>query len=188
MRAWSSADAILDKVRDVRTSVAESISIREAEAAFEYEPAAESDDGIRDVGEPDYAAEAASESEQTERATEYEQPAQTESAQVRPSGGVRSALGRGGTQRGRNSTRPRRSASRTHRPPLRRLLTPSPTSLPTTPSSDDTINIDQAESTSDESAADQPLPSEVHPTDDGHREGQEANGEARYRRGSGVVR
>ena len=38
-----SADAILDKVRDVRTSVAESISIREAEAAFEYEPAAESD-------------------------------------------------------------------------------------------------------------------------------------------------
>jgi osmoprotectant transport system ATP-binding protein len=46
-----SADAILDKVRDVRTSVAESISIREAEAAFEYEPAAESDAEYDDIGE-----------------------------------------------------------------------------------------------------------------------------------------
>ena len=59
-----SADAILDKVRDVRTSVAESISIREAEAAFEYEPAAESDAEYDDMGEPDYAAETAGESEQ----------------------------------------------------------------------------------------------------------------------------
>jgi len=53
---------------------------------------------------------------------------------------------------------------------------------------DDTINIEQAESSSDESAADQPPHSEGRPTDDGHREGQEANGEARYRRGSGVAR
>ena len=79
-----SADAILDKVRDVRTSVAESISIREAEAAFEYEPAAESDAEYDDIGEPDYAAETSGESEQSEQATESEQPEQAKSVQPEP--------------------------------------------------------------------------------------------------------
>jgi osmoprotectant transport system ATP-binding protein len=48
-----SADDILDKVRDVRVSIAESISIREAEAAYLYESLAEPEDGYEPVGEPE---------------------------------------------------------------------------------------------------------------------------------------
>jgi osmoprotectant transport system ATP-binding protein len=48
-----SADTILDRVRDLRVSIAESISIREAEAAQEYEPLAEPEPEYEPVGEPD---------------------------------------------------------------------------------------------------------------------------------------
>jgi osmoprotectant transport system ATP-binding protein len=52
-----SADTILDRVRDVRVSIAESISIREAEAAPEYEPLDEPEHEYESVGqaEPEYA-------------------------------------------------------------------------------------------------------------------------------------
>jgi osmoprotectant transport system ATP-binding protein len=50
-----SADDILDKVRDVRVSIAESISIREAEAAYLYESLAEPEDGYEPVGETEEA-------------------------------------------------------------------------------------------------------------------------------------
>jgi osmoprotectant transport system ATP-binding protein len=51
-----SADTILDRVRDVRVSIAESISIRDAEAAQEYEPLGEPEDEYESVGqaEPEY--------------------------------------------------------------------------------------------------------------------------------------
>jgi osmoprotectant transport system ATP-binding protein len=57
------ADDILDKVKDVRVSIAESISIREAEAAHAYEALAEPEDGYQPedgyepVGEPGEAYE-----------------------------------------------------------------------------------------------------------------------------------
>jgi osmoprotectant transport system ATP-binding protein len=195
-----SADAILDKVRDVRTSVAESISIRDAEAAFEYEPAAESDAEYDDVGEPDYAAEAAGESEQAAPATDSEQPEQAKSVQPDPAEAYappldEAALSEAETREVEEAEEAE-EAEEVSVEDAQAAAAPAPEAQPDQPAddtvrddtvSDDTINIEQAESSSDESAADQP-PSEGHPTDDGHREGQEANGEARYRRGSGVAR
>ncbi len=195
-----SADAILDKVRDVRTSVAESISIRDAEAAFDYEPAAESDAEYDDVGEPDYAAEAAGESEQAAPATDSEQPEQAKSAQPDPAEAYappldEAALSEAETREVEEAEEAE-EAEEVSVEDAQAAAAPAPEAQPDQPAddtvrddtvSDDTINIEQAESSSDESAADQP-PSEGHPTDDGHREGQEANGEARYRRGSGVAR
>jgi len=51
-----SADTILDRVRDVRVSIAESISVRDAEAAQEYEPLGEPEHEYESVGqaEPEY--------------------------------------------------------------------------------------------------------------------------------------
>ena len=183
-----SADAILDKVRDVRTSVAESISIRDAEAAFEYEPAAESDAEYDDVGEPDYAAEAAGESEQPEQAKSvqpdpadaYAPPLDEAAPSATETWEVEEAR-----EAGEASVEDAQAAAASA--PEAQSDQPADDTVRDDTVSDDTINIDQAESSSDESAADQP-PSEGHPTDDGHREGQEANGEARYRRGSGVAR
>jgi osmoprotectant transport system ATP-binding protein len=192
-----SADAILDKVRDVRTSVAESISIRDAEAAFEYEPAAESDAEYDDVGEPDYAAEAAGESEQAASATDSEQPEQAKSVQPDPAEAYAPPLGEAALSEAETrEVEEAEEAEEVSVEDAQAAAAPAPGPQPDQPAddtvrddtvSDDTINIEQAESSSDESAADQP-PSEGHPTDDGHREGQEANGEARYRRGSGVAR
>jgi osmoprotectant transport system ATP-binding protein len=81
-----SADTILDKVKDVRTSIADSISIREAEAAHEYELAEEPDDAeYEPLGEPEYEYDSDHESaEGPEAQDEYEaedQPAQYESEQ-----------------------------------------------------------------------------------------------------------
>jgi osmoprotectant transport system ATP-binding protein len=192
-----SADAILDKVRDVRTSVAESISIRDAEAAFEYEPAAESDAEYDDVGEPDYAAEAAGESEQAAPATDSEQPEQAKSVQPDPAEAYAPPLDEAALSEAETrEVEEAEEAEEVSVEDAQAAAAPAPEAQPDQPAddtvrddtvSDDTINIEQAESSSDESAADQP-PSEGHPTDDGHREGQEANGEARYRRGSGVAR
>jgi hypothetical protein len=76
-----SADTILDKVKDVRTSIADSISIREAEAAQGHELLEEPDDaGYEPLGEPEYEYESDDESaEAPEAQGEYE--AQHESAQ-----------------------------------------------------------------------------------------------------------
>jgi osmoprotectant transport system ATP-binding protein len=76
-----SAETILDKVKDVRTSIADSISIRVAEAAQEYELLEEPDDaGYEPLGEPEYEYESDDESgEAPEAQDKYE--AQYESAQ-----------------------------------------------------------------------------------------------------------
>jgi osmoprotectant transport system ATP-binding protein len=50
-----SADDILSKVKDVRVSIAESISIREAEAAHAHEVLAEPEQGYEPLGEPEEA-------------------------------------------------------------------------------------------------------------------------------------
>jgi osmoprotectant transport system ATP-binding protein len=164
-----SADAILDKVRDVRTSIAESISIREAETAHEFEPLAEADTEYSDVGEPDYAAETEAEAEQTE---------QVESAEVDPVEAYAPPLdeaARSEVEAKEVSLEGTQAAGE---------------SFPEAQSdqiADDTISIEQPESISEESEPGETAPGEDHPTADGHREGQEANGEAHYRRGSGVL-
>jgi osmoprotectant transport system ATP-binding protein len=174
-----SADAILDKVRDVRSSVAESISIRKAETAVEHEPAAGSDATYENVGETDYAAEAAGESEQAERAAESEQPEQAESVRLEPAEAFAPPLDEAALSEVQ--------AEEVSVQDAHAAVAPSADGE-SDQHADDAISIEQAESSSEESAPDQMPPSEGHPTDEGHREGQEANGEARYRRGSGVVR
>ena len=133
------------------------------------------------MGEPDYAAEAAGEPEQAEPATDSEQPEQAKSVQPDPAEAYappldEAALSEAETRKqatgGREVSVEDAQAGR-----CSGSTRPSPTSLHDghrqrdrqAMLSDDTINIDQAESSSDESAADQPTPSEGHPTDDGHR-------------------
>ncbi len=165
-----SSDAILDKVRDVRTSIAESISIREAETAHEYEPLAEADTEYSDVGEPDYAAETEAEAEQTE---------QVESAQVDPVEAYAPPLD--------EAARSEVEAKEVSLEGAQAAGEPFPEAQ-SDQIADDTISIEQPESSSEELAAEQPPPRDNQPTDDGHRGGQEANGGAQYRRGSGVLR
>jgi osmoprotectant transport system ATP-binding protein len=67
-----SADAILDKVRDVRASIAESISIREAEATKEELAFDESEPGYESLGEPAYADDDPDETEEEQAAQSAE--------------------------------------------------------------------------------------------------------------------
>jgi osmoprotectant transport system ATP-binding protein len=81
-----SADTILDKVKDVRTSIADSIAIREAEAAREFELLEEPDGAeYEPLGDPEYEYESDDESaEVPEAQDEHEaedQPARYESEQ-----------------------------------------------------------------------------------------------------------
>jgi osmoprotectant transport system ATP-binding protein len=165
-----SADAILDKVRDVRTSIAESISIREAETAHEYEPLAEADTEYSDVGEPDYAVETEAEAEQTE---------QVESVEVDPVEAYAPPLD--------EAARSEVEAKEVSLEGAQAAGEPVPEAQ-SDQIADDTISIEQPEASSEEFAADQTPPGDNQPTDDGHRGGQEANGGAQYRRGSGVLR
>ena len=157
-----SADAILDKVRDVRTSACWVDLDSGCRSCLQYEPAAESGRGdMTTMGEPDYAAEAAGESEQAAPATDSSSLNKPSRCSPDPAEACSATLGRGGARRGRRtreveeakrSKRPKRSASRTHKLPLLRLLRPSPgPARRATPSGmntvgDGTINIEQAES------------------------------------------
>jgi osmoprotectant transport system ATP-binding protein len=140
-----SADTILDKVKDVRVSIAESISIREAEAAREQELLDEQDAEYEPVGEPESDYELEDESEYD---TEYESELADESEDE-----IAEAYG----------------------PPLDE---PAP-------------RIDTA---ADEASMEGPRADQPHR--DGEARGnddramfmeREANGEARYRRGSGIL-
>ena len=201
-----SADAILDKVRDLRTSIVESISIREAETAYEYEPLAEPDADYEELGEPDYAAESADESAQLESA--QDESAQLESAQDE-SAQVESAQDETAQDETAQDETAQHESAQTeptdaYAPPLdeaalseveaedagfrdSRPAVESPTGDVSKEHADDTISIEQPESISEESEPGETAPGEDHPTADGHREGQEANGETHYRRGSGVL-
>jgi osmoprotectant transport system ATP-binding protein len=82
-----SADDILSKVKDVRISIAESISIREAEAAHAYEALAEPEQAYEPLGEPDegYASDQVydqlAQPEQVYESDEvYEEPAEPDQA------------------------------------------------------------------------------------------------------------
>ena len=201
-----SADAILDKVRDLRTSIVESISIREAETAYEYEPLAEPDADYEELGEPDYAAESADESAQLESA--QDESAQLESAQDESAQDESAQDESAQDETAQDETAQHESAQTeptdAYAPPLDeaalseveaedagfRDSRPAVESSPGDVSkehADDTISIEQPESISEESEPGETAPGEDHPTADGHREGQEANGEAHYRRGSGIL-
>jgi len=201
-----SADAILDKVRDLRTSIVESISIREAETAYEYEPLAEADADYEELGEPDYAAESADESAQLESA--QDESAQLESAQDESAQDESAQDESAQDETAQDETAQHESAQTeptdAYAPPLDeaalseveaedagfRDSRPAVESSPGDVSkehADDTISIEQPESISEESEPGETAPGEDHPTADGHREGQEANGEAHYRRGSGIL-
>ena len=201
-----SADAILDKVRDLRTSIVESISIREAETAYEYEPLAEADADYEELGEPDYAAESADESAQLESA--QDESAQLESAQDESAQDESAQDESAQDETAQDETAQHESAQTeptdAYAPPLDeaalseveaedagfRDSRPAVESSPGDVSkehADDTISIEQPESISEESEPGETAPGEDHPTADGHREGQEANGETHYRRGSGVL-
>jgi osmoprotectant transport system ATP-binding protein len=201
-----SADAILDKVRDLRTSIVESISIREAETAYEYEPLAEADADYEELGEPDYAAESADESAQLESA--QDESAQLESAQDESAQDESAQDESAQDETAQDETAQHESAQTeptdAYAPPLdeaalseveaedagfrdSRPAVESPTGDVSKEHADDTISIEQPESISEESEPGETAPGEDHPTADGHREGQEANGETHYRRGSGVL-
>ena len=206
-----SADAILDKVRDLRTSIVESISIREAETAYEYEPLAEADADYEELGEPDYAAESADESAQLESA--QDESAQLESAQLESaqdeSAQDESAQDESAQDETAQDETAQHESAQTeptdaYAPPLdeaalseveaedagfrdSRPAVESPTGDVSKEHADDTISIEQPESISEESEPGETASGEDHPTADGHREGQEANGETHYRRGSGVL-
>jgi len=201
-----SADAILDKVRDLRTSIVESISIREAETAYEYEPLAEADADYEELGEPDYAAESADESAQLESA--QDESAQLESAQDESAQDESAQDESAQDETAQDETAQHESAQTeptdAYAPPLdeaalseveaedagfrdSRPAVESPTGDVSKEHADDTISIEQPESISEESEPGETAPGEDHPTADGHREGQEANGEAHYRRGSGIL-
>jgi osmoprotectant transport system ATP-binding protein len=216
-----SADAILDKVRDVRTSIVESISIREAETAFEYEPLAEADADYEELGEPDYAAESTEESARHELTEDESAPLEStphestphESAQAEPAAAYAPPLDEAalseveaGDAAFRDSQPavdpPPVDSAPVDPPPVDSApVDPPPVDPPPVDSApvdsapedestqhpDDTISIEQPESISQESEPDQTASNEDQPTTDGHREGQEANGETRYRRGSGIL-
>ena len=211
-----SADAILDKVRDLRTSIVESISIREAETAYEYEPLAEADADYEELGEPDYAAESADESAQLESAQDesaqlesaQDESAQDESAEFESAQDESAQDETAQDETAQDETAQHESAQTeptdAYAPPLdeaalseveaedagfrdSRPAVESPTGDVSKEHADDTISIEQPESISEESEPGETAPGEDHPTADGHREGQEANGEAHYRRGSGIL-
>jgi len=182
-----SAAAILDKVRDVRTSAVESISIREAETAFEYEPLAEADADYEELGEPEYAAESTTEESAPHDLTEDEsaplESTQLESTQAEPAAAYAPPL----DEAALSEVEAEEAGFRDSEPAIDPPPVDSPPEDESRQHPDDTISIEQPESISQESEPDQTASNEDQPTTDGHREGQEANGEARYRRGSGIL-
>ena len=70
-----SADDIIAKVKDVRVSIAESISIREAEAAKAYGPIPEAEQGPETLGEPEHGDDS---DELYDQLAEVEQPDSSE--------------------------------------------------------------------------------------------------------------
>jgi osmoprotectant transport system ATP-binding protein len=145
----ASAEAILAKVKDVRVSIAESISIREAEAAQAYEPLQEVESGYEPMGEP----------EQPYDSDEvYNQMAEPEQAPESEQVYDQMAEPQLVWQADSNETGPEQSQD-------------------DAPASPDGV-VERADDT-EPTIADHRIPDE-------RDESREANGEARYRRGSSV--
>ena len=172
-----SADTILAKVKDVRTSIAESISTRDAEAAREHEPQDEPQDAeYEPLGEPDYEHELTDEAGEAHEAPD--EPTVEPERKGVPTEVYAPPLDESESMNGvaadETNTNDSKAASRE------------------TPHSEvdengSPLNMEHPESAI-ESAPDETLPIEDHQGADGQQEGREANGGARYRRGSGVVR
>ena len=154
-----SADDILAKVKDVRVSLAESISIRETEAALKFEPLPEVEGGYEPLGEPEQAYDP---DEVYDQMAEPEQaePEQAEPEQAQESDQVYDQMAEPepASQPDSHRTGPRESQS-------------------DVPASSDGVT----ESTDDN----EPTIAE-HRIPDWQEESHGTNGEARYRRGSSV--
>ena len=186
------ADDILDKVRDVRVSIAESISIREAEAAHAYEALAEPEDGYEpgDGYEPVGEAEEAYQLEQVldplatpdqpyESGEVPDKPAESQQAyasdqvydqlaEPEPVDDTDSGETRLVDQQGDVSAPPEWDAQRTQDIPS-------------------FVSMEYPEDGDVESPRDGALPTEDHRIPDEEDERRKAHGEATHRRGSSVL-
>jgi osmoprotectant transport system ATP-binding protein len=197
-----SADDILDKVRDVRVSIAESISIREAEAAYAYESLADREDGYEPVGEPEEAYESdelhealaapeeAYESDEvhqplaaSEEAYEsdelHDQPAESHQAYASDQLYDQLAEPEPANHIDSNESGLEDQQADVSAPPEGEVQRSEGTA-----SSD---SMDYPEAGEVGSAHDGEFPTEEHPISDEEDEGREANGEATHRRGSSVL-
>jgi osmoprotectant transport system ATP-binding protein len=160
-----SADAILARVKDVRISIAESISIREAEEAQAYEPLPEAEGEYEPLGEPEQAYDSEGVYDQQAEAEQaplseqvYDQQAEAEQAPLSEQVYDQMAEPDPASQADSNETGPQESQA----------------DAPTSPDG----AVEPADDT-EPTIADHRIPDEQD-------EGREADGEARYRRGSSV--
>ena len=181
-----SADDILGKVKDVRVSITESISIREAEAAQAYEPFPDAEAEPEQPSEPEQGDDSEEPYDQmaelghgdaadelSDQTVELEQPVDSGKLSDRP--GEPEFV----SQTDTNESGPDNPQGDVSAPPHV-----------------DDRGGEGVESFASvdypggeiESAGDRALPIEDHRIPDQQDEGREANGEARYRRGSSVLR
>ena len=202
------ADGILDKVRDVRVSIAESISIREAEAAHAYEALAEPEDGYQPedgyepVGEPGEAYEPDGGYEPVGKAEEAYQPEQVldplatpdqayESGEV-PDQPAESQQAYASDQVYDQLAEPE-PVGDTDSGEARLVDQQGDVSAPPEWDAQRTqdipsfVSMDYPEDGDVESLHDGALPIEDHRIPDEEAEGRRANGEATHRRGSSVL-
>jgi osmoprotectant transport system ATP-binding protein len=165
-----SADDILGKVKDVRVSIAESISIREAEAAQAYGPIPDADAEPELPSEPEQGDDSDEPYDQT---VELEQAVDSDKVSDRPDE-PESVRQTDTNESGLNY-------------PQEDVSAPSHVDDRDGKGVDSFASMDYPEGEI-ESAGDRELPMEAHRIADQQDEGREANGEARYRRGSSVLR
>jgi osmoprotectant transport system ATP-binding protein len=181
-----SADDILGKVKDVRVSIAESISIREAEAAQAYGPIPDADAEPELPSEPEQGDDSDEPYDQTaeleqgddsgepyDQTVELEQPVDSDKLSDRPDE-PESVRQTDTNESGLNY-------------PQEDVSAPSHVDDRDGKGVDSFASMNYPEGEI-ESAVDRELPMEAHRIADQQDEGREANGEARYRRGSSVLR
>jgi osmoprotectant transport system ATP-binding protein len=160
-----SADDILATVKDVRASIAESISIREAEAAHAYEPLPEAEEGYQRLDEPEQVYDSDEADDQkvgSERVDESDQvyDQMAESEQADESDQV-----------------------------YDQMVEPEPVSQAETndgAGAEDTL-VDLSYPETEIESASEELPTEDRRRSDEQDVGRQANGKAEHRRGSSVM-
>ena len=190
-----SADDILSTVKDVRVSIAESISIREAEAAHAYEALVEPEQGYEPLGEPEEGYEAAGEPEEAYASDEvydqlaqpeqvyesdevYEEPAEPDQASESDQAYDQLAEAEPVSHTDTEETGAGDSQGD--------VATPPQGDVPGGEGTDNFASMDSLEGEI-ESAYDGELPIENHRTPDDQDEGSTADGEASHRWGSIVL-
>jgi osmoprotectant transport system ATP-binding protein len=172
-----SADTILAKVKDVRVSIAESISVREAEATLVYETLDESESGYEPLGEPahepqDERAEAKEPvDERAETGEPVDQPAEVYEPPEEPAPVDERA----------DTGEPEDKPAEVYEAPEEPALAEEPVAEQAPASSAET------EEAGAESPHNGTHPIEDERTPDGHKGDRESNGETLYRRVSNIL-